>query len=145
VIVTPFRLASGVFLEDQHRLLEWDLPPDPQCETNHLTIRNTVLLGGMAADVVARPKDPLRVVNVYPTILAGAKDETEQFDRVLRELTSRLGPPTHRGTAESSLAAELTYPKASWSFKEVSIEIGVTENNSFAYIPYFHMTLRLKL
>lgn len=98
----------------------------------------------MAADLVAQPKDPLRVVYVYPAILAGAKDETEQFDRVLQDLTIRLGPPTHRGTTESSLAAGLTYPKASWSFQDVSIEIGVIENNSFAYIPSFRMAVRLK-
>lgn len=141
----PLSLDTGLLLEDCNLLLRWGEVPDPHGDKKYFTWKDTVVLGGMKASVVARARDPMSVIYVHPAMLEGAKDESEQFDRMLTDLTSRFGPPAHRGTTESSLAAGLRYPKADWKFGTAHLVIRVIENNSFAYLPYFEMTVRSRV
>lgn len=137
----PSQLSSGLLLEDRGLLIRWGEIPDPQGETKYFTWRDAVILDGMKATVVAPAKDPLEVIHVHPSLLEGARNETEQFDLALQDLTARVGPPTRREQRESSLAEGLTYPRASWKFGDVTIEARVVENASFAYFPTFKLTL----
>lgn len=138
----PSQLSSGLLLEDRGLLIRWGEIPDPQGETKYFTWRDAVILDGMKATVVAPAKVPLEVIHVHPAFLDGAKTETEQFDLALQDLTARVGPPTRRRKTESSLAAGLFYPEASWTFDAVTIRARVLENVGAAYIPYFELTVR---
>ena len=113
----------------------------PTLVRDRLCWTEAVILGGLATRLDVWPDRPLAEIRIYPTVIDSARDESEQFDRALKEVTSRIGPPHKISQTESSLAQGLTYPKASWSFEGITVQVAILEGMGAIYIPFFQMKI----
>jgi hypothetical protein len=55
--------------------------------------------------------------------------------------TRRRTDRWRKSRTESSLAEGLTYPKASWSFENIAIQVAIFEGMGAIYIPFFQMKI----
>lgn len=155
---TPLNLDCGITLENEAVILLWTgdltvepIPGNPEitpaCERRRSTTlewKKRTILGGMVADLrcdILSDPDPWsgRWFQVIPQMARDARDENDAFNRCLEHLQKVFGPPTSRKATPSSLADGLEYPAAAWKFDGVSVDMGIRENNSAAYFPYFYM------